>query len=61
MKARIETNTETSNVYFKKMIYMRLYIDLSEKDFLLLKGSMLANFFHDPAVRFEVLTEILTF
>jgi len=44
VKARVKTTTETSYVYFMKMIYMHIYIDLSEKDILVQKGSILSNF-----------------
>jgi len=48
VKARVKTTTETSYVYFMKMIYMHIYIDLSEKDILVQKGSILSNFLSWP-------------
>ena len=35
MQARAETSPGNSYVYFMKIIYMQLHIDISEKDILL--------------------------
>jgi hypothetical protein len=48
MKARAQEPPETSYIYFMKLIWMQLYVGISEKDFLLQERSMLVIFIMTP-------------